>query len=166
MHAQAIVKNLDLFSPGVWFPITAACLLVLFALFMKKKYLSWKKIYITYGVIGFTAWMLDTLTGVFLDLYDVGQSSIGLADFIAFAFIPSSLSVIFLNFRTDRNKWLLSALFILISLMIYWISEWVGYFKDKGWNSIYSLIAFVVVYTLLLPLHGRIMRYPDRANRY
>lgn len=160
------VKNLDLFSRGTWFPIVAACVLILFVLLMKKKYMSWKKIYITYGVIGFIAWMLDTTTGVFFDLYDVGQPSIGLADFIAFAFIPSSLSVIFLNFRTERNKWLLTALFTLISLMIYWTSEWVGYFKDKGWNSFYSLIAFILVYTILLPVHGWIMQQPDRGDGY
>ncbi|WP_010630356.1 hypothetical protein [Sporolactobacillus vineae] len=163
---NSIVKNLDLFSRGIWFPITAACFLILFVLFMKKKYLNWTQIYVTYGIIGLTAWMLDTLTGVFLDLYDVGKPSIGLADFIAFAFIPSSLSVIFLNFRTKRNKWLLTALFTLISLIIYWVSEWAGYFKDKGWNSIYSLIAFILVYTLLLPLHGWIIRRPDRENRF
>lgn len=163
MHS--IVKNLDLSSKGIWFPIAVACVLVLFVLFMKKRNLSWKEIYITYGVVGFATWAVDTLTGIFLDLYDVGKPSIGLADFIAFGFIPSSLAVIYLNIRTDKNKWMMIALFTVISLLIYWVSEWVGYFKDKGWNSIFSLIAFVVVYTLLLPLHKKIIRYPDRKHR-
>ncbi|MCI1856680.1 MAG: hypothetical protein LKI80_00835 [Sporolactobacillus sp.] len=158
-----VVKNLDLSSQGVWFPIVTSCALVLFALLMKKRYLSWKEIYLTYGVVGFVAWIADTLVGNIFDLYNSGKPDVtGLGDFLSFAFIPSSLAVIYLNFRTERNKWRLSALFCLISLVIYWVNRWVGYFKDRGWNSFYALLVFAIVYMILLPLHKRVMRYPDR----
>jgi hypothetical protein len=163
---NSIVKNLDLTSKGVWAPIALSILLLLFTLFMKKKQLTWREIYLTYGMFGFIAWMLDTITGNVFDFYDVGNPNItGLGDFMAFSFIPSSLAVIYLNFRTGKNKWFMIALFTMISLFIYWSVEWAGYFKDKGWSSIGSLAVFVIVYWLIIPLHLRIMRHIDRNNR-
>jgi len=136
---NTIVKNLDLTSKGSWFPITLSILLLLFALFMKKKQLTWREIYLTYGVFGFITWMLDTITGNVLDFYDVGSAHItGLGDFMAFSFIPSSLAVIFSNFRTEKNRWLMVVLFTMISMLSYWGIEWVGYFRDKGWSGIGS----------------------------
>ncbi|MET1247461.1 hypothetical protein ABWW58_01560 [Sporolactobacillus sp. STCC-11] len=163
---NSIVKNLDLTSKGVWFPITLSILLLLFTLFMKKKQLTWREIYLTYGVFGFIAWMFDTITGNVFDFYDVGNPSItGLGDFMGFSFIPSSLAAIYLNFRTERNKWFMVTLFTAISLFIHWGIQWSGYFKSKGWNSIVSLVIFIIAYWLIVPLHLRIMRHIDRNNR-
>ncbi|MCO7127928.1 hypothetical protein NIE88_19495 [Sporolactobacillus shoreicorticis] len=162
---NAFVKNLDLTSKGLWVPMTFSILLLLFALFMKKKQLTWRELYLTYGVFGFIAWMLDSITGNMFDFYDVGNAYIlGLGDFMAFSFIPSSLAVIFLNFRTEKNKWFMAVLFILISMLFYWGTKWAGYFRNKGWSDISSLVVFILAYCLILPLHLRIMRHRDRNN--
>lgn len=160
-----IVKNMDLYSKGVWLPLTLSSLLFLYALFMRKKGLSWKEFYVTMGCIGYMAWIGDTLTGNMINLYDLGKPNVtGLGDTMAFALIPASLSCIFLNYRTEANKWPLSALFVGISMTVYWFCMAVGYFKQHGWNWLYSLVFFIFAFTILVPLHARIMRSQSRVG--
>ncbi|MCL1630532.1 hypothetical protein M3N64_01010 [Sporolactobacillus sp. CPB3-1] len=163
---SAIVKNMDLSARGLWFPITLTLSLLVLVLFMKKKQLTWREIYLTYGSIGFLTWVIDTLTGNILDLYDVGHAGItGIGDFLSFSFVPSSLAVIFLNFRTEKNKGFMILLFTAISMIIYWGVRASGYFKDKGWNIFLALAVFIIAYWLIIPLHLRLMRNNDRHMR-
>ncbi|MFT8318264.1 MAG: hypothetical protein ABF651_08365 [Sporolactobacillus sp.] len=160
-----IAQNLDLQSKGTWLPIAISILLFLYALFMKKKHMTWKECYLTFGCVGYMAWIGDTLTGNLLNLYDLGKPNItGLADSMSFALIPASLAVIFLNYKSRSNLWFLVLLFTLISQAIYWLCLESGYFREHGWHWFYSIIIFVICFAFIVPGHERLMHYPDHQR--
>ncbi|MFP5109037.1 hypothetical protein ACSU6B_20085 [Neobacillus sp. C211] len=60
---NSIIRNLDLHAKGNWLPIVLSILLFLYALFMTKKEIGWREFYITFGVIGYFAWIADSVLG-------------------------------------------------------------------------------------------------------
>ena len=156
----SIIKNLDLSAKGIWFPISVGLLLLFFALFMPKRKINWLEFYITFGVVGYVAWISDTVVGGMLDLVDLGDPKItGLGEFASYSFIPSSLSVIYLNYVKKTNKWILVLLFTLLSTLIEWIMIQIGYLKMKNWGFfIFSIIAYLIVFSVILPVHIKVIK--------
>lgn len=90
-----IIDNLDLSSKGLWFPVTVSIVLVLSVLIIPKK-ISWRDIYITFGVVGFATWLSDGILARAFDLFDIGNpKKAGLGDILSYTLIPTSLSILF-----------------------------------------------------------------------
>jgi hypothetical protein len=152
-----IFKNLDLSAEGLWLPVSLGIILLIYALLMPKK-ISWREVYITIGVIGFVTWVIDGIFSRYLDLVDFGHPKIiGIGEFISYNFVPSSLSVIYLNYLNISNKWKLAIIFTVISAIIEWAVVKVGYMKLTHWNHLFSIPIFFIVYSYILPLHFRII---------
>ncbi|MGW9165518.1 hypothetical protein ACWGPZ_29820, partial [Priestia megaterium] len=151
----------------VLFPISVGVFLLFFSLFMPKRRINWLEFYITFGVVGYVAWISDTIVGRMLDLVDLGHPELtGLGEFVSYSFIPSSLSVIYLNYVKTRNKWLLVLLFSLLSTLIEWGMIQIGYLKMKNWGFfIFSIIAYLIVFGLILPIHIKVIKKNLRPNK-
>lgn len=153
---ESIFKNLDLSAKGLWLPVSLGIIILLYALLMPKKKISWREIYITIGVIGLVTWIADGIFSRYLDLVDFGHPKIlGIGEFITYSFLPSSLSVIYLNYLNKANKWKLVIIFTVISFLIEWAVVKVGYMKLTHWNHLFSIPIFFFVYSYFLPLHFR-----------
>jgi hypothetical protein len=156
---SSVIKNLDLGAQGLWFSIVSSLILFLYALFMPKKEINWRDFYVTFGVIGFAAWVSDSLFGKMLDLVDFGDPQVtGIGEFLSYSLIPSSLGVIYLNYFKKTNKWALVIVFTVISALIEWGMRKVGYMKIHGWSFFISIPVYLVVYSIFLPLHRRIIK--------
>ncbi|GIN88260.1 hypothetical protein J6TS2_46460 [Heyndrickxia sporothermodurans] len=46
-------------NQGWWYPAFLSLILLLIVFFMPKKRISWKEVYITFGIIGYIVWMVD-----------------------------------------------------------------------------------------------------------
>lgn len=153
------MENLDLNAKGLWLPVTLAIFLLLYALFMPKKEISWRELYITIGVVGFLTWIADSIFARSFNLVDFGDPKItGLGEFLTYTFVPSSLSVIYLNYLNKSNKWKLAVIFTVISFLIEWAVAKVGYMKLTHWNHLFSIPIFFIVYSYILPLHCKIIK--------
>ncbi|WP_338786986.1 hypothetical protein [Metabacillus sp. FJAT-53654] len=156
---ETFIKNLNLDAKGLWLPITLSLILLLVALFMPKKNIGWRELYITIGVIGLVTWVADGIFARFLDLVDFGHPKIsGIGELVTYSFVPSSLAVIYLNYLNLANKWKLVIIFTLISTIIEWLVVQVGYMKLSHWNHMFSLPIFFIVYSFVLPLHFMIIK--------
>ena len=156
---QQFLANLDLGAKGLWFPVTASILFALTVLFIPKKNISWREIYITFGLVGFITWFSDGLIARELDLFDIGDpKKAGIGDLLSYTFIPSSLAILYLNYLTTNNKWILTFCFTLIALLIEFGMVHVGYMKYKGWNWYVSIIVFLIAFGFLLPMHIKLIR--------
>ena len=156
---QQFLANLDLGAKGLWFPVTASILFALTVLMIPKKNISWREIYITFGVVGFITWFSDGLIARELDLFDIGDpKKAGIGDLLSYTFIPSSLAILFLNYLAPNNKWKLTFCFTLIALLIEFGMVYVGYMKYKGWNWYVSIIVFLIAFGFLLPMHIKLIR--------
>jgi hypothetical protein len=154
-----ILGRLDLGAKGIWYPISLVVILILFILFMKKRQLTWRQIYATFGVVCAVTWIVDMIVSIYFDAYRFGTNhSIGLADLLALSFIPSCLSIIYLNFRTKSNKWMMLVGFTVLSLAIELIATRVQYFQLKYWKLYYSLVMYLIIYGCLLPLHLHVLK--------
>ncbi|RPJ97659.1 hypothetical protein [Priestia endophytica] len=158
MHS--LIRNLDLSARGIWFPVSVGLLLFFFSLLMPKKKINWLEFYITFGVVGYVAWISDTVVGGILDLVDLGNPEItGLGELASYSFIPSSLAVIYLNYANKSNKWILVLLFTLLSTLIEWTMIQTGYLKMKNWGFfVFSIIAYLIVFSLILPVHLTVLK--------
>lgn len=164
---ESIIKNLDLYAKGLWLPVSLGIIILLYALLMPKKEISWRELYITIGVIGFATWISDSIFAKYLDLVDFGDRKIvGIGEFITYNFVPSSLSVIYLNYLNKANKWKLVIIFTVISFLIEWAVVKVGYMKLTHWNHLFSIPIFFFVYSYILPLHFKIIKCKkDKSNQ-
>ncbi|MGM0878402.1 MAG: hypothetical protein ACQEWV_27810 [Bacillota bacterium] len=164
---ESIIKNLDLSAKGLWLPVSLGIILLLYALLMPKKKISWRELYITIGVIGLLTWFADGIFSRYLDLVDFGSPKIvGIGEFITYNFVPSSLSVIYLNYLNIANKWKLVIIFTVISVLIEWAVVKVGYMKLTHWNHLFSIPIFFFVYSYILPLHFKIIKCnKDKFNQ-
>lgn len=163
---ESILNNLDLSAKGLWLPVSLGLIILLYALIMPKKEISWRELYITIGVIGFATWVSDSIFAKYLDLVDFGDPEVvGIGEFITYNFLPSSLSVIYLNYLKKSNKWTLVIVFTVISFLIEWAVAKVGYMKLNNWNHLFSIPIFILVYSYILPLHFRIIKCSkDKIN--
>lgn len=89
---------------GWWYPAILSLILILVIIFMPKKRISWKEIYITFGIIGYVVWMVDMTIAVPFDLFDIGDpQKEGLPELLLYGIIPSCLSVIYLNLGINET---------------------------------------------------------------
>jgi|GEM_PF-1128594 hypothetical protein len=158
------VKSLDLNEPGIWFPLAIGSFLMLVILFMPKKSMNWKSIYLTFGVVSYVTLMLDVfILGEYFDLFDIGDKYMeGIGDLFTYSIIPSCLAIAYLNYMNLNKKWLYAALFTIISFIYEWELTHLGYMKLNGWHTYYSIPVYIVVYGLWLPWHLKLMQriYP------
>ena len=153
---NSIMKNVDLYAQGTWLPILISLLLFIYALFMTKNEISWQEFYVTFGTIGYFAWISDSILGKMLNLVDFGHPKItGVGEFLSYSLIPSSIAVIYLNYLDKTNKWKLTIIFTIISILIEWGMRSVGYMKPHGWSFFISIPLYFVVFAFLLPLHRK-----------
>lgn len=156
---QKFIESLDLGAKGLWFPVTVCILLGLSVIIIPKKYISWREIYVTFGVVGFVTWFSDAILARGFDLFDLGDASKpGLGDILSYTFIPTSLSILYLNYLTKNNKWKLTIIFTLISLIIAFGMVYFGYMKHNGWNWLISIIVFLIAFGFALPIHIKFIR--------
>jgi hypothetical protein len=156
---EPIIKNLDLNAKGLWLPVALGIGLLLYALLMPKKEISWRELYITLGVVGFATWVSDSIFAKYLDLVDFGDPNIvGIGEFITYNLVPSSLSVIYLNYLNRDHKWKLVIIFTVISFLIEWAVVKIGYMRLTHWNHLYSVPIFFLVYSYMLPLHLKLIK--------
>lgn len=157
---ESIIKNFDLHAKGLWPTVSLGIVLLLWALFMPKKGISWRELYFTTGVIVAVTWVADTIFAKYLDFVDFGDPNlVGLGELITYNVVPSSLSVIYLNYLNRDNKWKLVIIFTVISFFIEWVVGKVGYMKLIHWNHLFSIPIFFLVYSYILPLHYKILKY-------
>ncbi|BBN99685.1 hypothetical protein [Sporolactobacillus terrae] len=148
--------RMDLQAKGIWFPLLIALLLILYVLVMKKRQLTWRQIYMTFGVVCGAAWILDIISAIYFETFVYGSNhGIGIADLLVISTVPSCLAIIYLNYWTVARRWVLPILFTLISLLIEWLAITAGYYRHLYWGMHYSLINFFIIYRWLLPLHKR-----------
>ncbi|WP_299093282.1 hypothetical protein [uncultured Metabacillus sp.] len=163
---QGFIENLDLGAKGLWFPVSVSILLAVIVLFIPKKNISWREIYITFGVVGFVTWFCDGLVAREFDLLDLGHpNKAGLGDTLCYTFVPSSLAILYLNYLTKNNKWKLTIIFTVISLLIDIGMVNVGYMNYKGWDWLMSIIVFLIVFGFLLPIHIRLIRNENNFGK-
>ncbi|MEH7418809.1 hypothetical protein V7266_26605 [Neobacillus drentensis] len=156
---NSFIKNLDLHAQGSWLPIVMSLLLLIYALFMPKKEIGWREFYVTFGIVGYFAWISDSLLGEMIDLVDFGNPEFaGIGEFLSYSLIPSSLSVIYLNYFEKSNKWKLTIIFTIISILIEWGMRSVGYMKVHGWSFFISIPLYFVVFAFLLPFHRKLIK--------
>ncbi|WP_102275147.1 hypothetical protein [Cytobacillus massiliigabonensis] len=156
---ETLIQNLDLTAKGIWFPIALGIISLLYILFMPK-HISWKVIYLTFGIGGFMATLLDVIVmSGWLDVFDLGQSKIpGLGDLISYSLIAPCFAVIFLNYFNPEKKWKYVVLFTLLSFLSEWMLVKVGYMKLKGWNTWWSLPVYFFIFGFWLPWHLRVIK--------
>lgn len=162
---QSWIDQLDLGAKGFWYPTTVSILLVLTVIFIPKKRITWRDIYITFGVVGFATWISDafiTRTFNWLDLGNPDKS--GLGEILCYTFIPTSLSVLYLNYLTASNKWKMAIIFTILSSLVELGMIYSGYMKYNGWHWGFSIIAFLIIYGFVLPIHMRIIKHRDYLN--
>ena len=159
---NTFIRNLDLQQQGIWFPLVISAIVLLFVLFMPKRQINWRGIYLTFGVVGFVALMLDIfIVAEYFDLFDIGDPNIeGFGDLVTYGIIPACLAVAYLNYFDRKNKWLYVFLFTLVSFLFEWGLTQVGYMKLKGWQNWYSIAVYLIVYGLWLPWHLKLLQHP------
>lgn len=163
---NAFIDRLDMNAPGVWLPLTFGTVVLFFVVFMPKRQINWRGIYLTFGLVGYVGVMLDiNILGEYFDLFDLGnKDKEGIGDLMSYAVIPSCLAVIFLNYFNKEHKWLHVALFTSISYVYEWWLTRTGYMKLIEWQSWYSLPVFIVVYGVWLPWHLEIIKAVATGN--
>ncbi|MBN8203559.1 hypothetical protein [Bacillus sp. NTK034] len=137
-------------TQGWWYPAILGLVLISIVIFMSKKRICWKEIYIIFGLIGYIVWMVDITIAVPLDLFDIGDpQKEGLPELLLFGIIPSCLSVIYLNFYKNESKWFWVILFVILSLILEWLTVKVGLMKR--WNTWWSTPVHFIAYAFFLP---------------
>jgi lipoprotein signal peptidase len=113
---DSFIQNLDIQQRGIWFPLITGVIALFFILFMPKRKMNWREIYITFGVIGYVTLMLDVfIVGEYFDLFDLGDPGLeGIGDLMTYAIIPSCLAIAYLNFYDRKTKWFYVFLFTIV----------------------------------------------------
>lgn len=156
---EKFIQNLDLSAKGVWFPIVLGVVSLLYMLFMPKR-LSWREIYLTYGVGAFLAITMDIIImGGQIDVFDLGDpKKEGIGDIMSYGVSAPCYAVIFLNYLKQEKKWMYVVLFTLLSFLSEWILVQVEFMKLKGWNTWWSLPVYIVIFGFWLPWHLNLIR--------
>lgn len=154
-----VISRLDLTPKGVWIVYCVGAIIVPLSLILKK-HLSWKEWYITFGVVGFLAWLGNIIFFFQLDLLDSGKPSIGsLPDTIMFAIAPACASVIFCNsYLSSTAKSLVATIFTLGSIIMEFFMVGFGFLVYKGWETWYSIPIYFIMYFFYLPWHIKFIK--------
>lgn len=154
-----IIENLDIHAKGIWVPIVWAVLLLIMVLFMPKEKMNGLQIYCTYGVISAITWIANSVFAIYLDWVDFGRGeSTGIGELLTYALIPSSLAIWFLNKLHRDKRMKRTLLFALLSLFIEWTCHISGFMEYKGWNLLYSIPVYIIIYYFFLPFHYRLIK--------
>jgi hypothetical protein len=139
-------------TQGWWYPAILSLILLLIVLFMPKKKINWIEIPIIFGLVGYIVWMVDMTLAVPFDVFDLGNpQKEGLPEILLYGVIPSCLSVIYLNYFKQTKKWLFVLSFVILSLILEWLTVKVGLMKLKRWNTWWSTPVHFTAYAVLLP---------------
>ncbi|MDF2921840.1 MAG: hypothetical protein K0R57_754 [Paenibacillaceae bacterium] len=159
-----VVKRLDLYAKGAWLVYGIGALLLVLALFFRRK-LTWREYYITFGIMAAAGWLGNIVFFFQLDLLDSGDPSIGgIADIIVFTIAPSCIALLYLNVYNPRRKWIFSLSFSLLSLLLEYILVVAGFLIQKGWHTWYSIPLYFLFYHFGLPWHLQYIRQETRVN--
>jgi hypothetical protein len=156
---EKLITNLDLSAKGGWLPITLGILSLLYLLFMPK-HISWKEIYLTFGVGGFLSLLFDVIimSGWF-DVFDLGNPKMpGVPDLISYIVVAPCYAVIFLNYLKPKRKWIYVTLFTILAFLSEWLLVKVGFMQLKGWNTWWSLPVYILIFGFWLPWHLNVIR--------
>lgn len=153
-----VIQRLDLNARGAWLVYSLGTLLVLLALFLKRR-LTWREYYVTFGIMSAAGWLGNTVLFLQLDILDSGDPFIlGIADIIVFTVAPSSIALLYLNFYKPNIKWVISILFTLLAVVMEYCLTAVGFFTQRGWHVWYSIPLYFVLFFFFLPWHLRYVR--------
>lgn len=145
---------------GSWFVYLTVAVLLLVVLFMPKRNLKWWGIYLTFGVVGQLAWLLDSFFASPLDIFDLAKkNTTELSDVFTIGVVPPLFAIVFLNFYKKDRKWGLVLLFTALSFLFEWGLVKVDYMTLKGWKTWYSLPVYFAMYAWFLPWHDRVMKW-------
>jgi hypothetical protein len=152
------VKHPDFaLTQGWWYPAILSVVVLLIVIFMPKRRINWREIYITFGIVGYILWMVDMVTAVPLDIFDLGDpQKEGLPEITLFGIIPSCLAVIYLNVYNEEKKWILVIFFVILSLILEYGTTKVGLMKN--YNNLWSTPIHFIAYAFYLPWHLRFIR--------
>ncbi len=156
---EKFIQNLDLSAKGIWVPIILGTISLLYMLFMPKR-LSWREIYLTFGIGAFLAILLDVIVmSGLIDIFDLGDpNKQGLGDLLSYGIAAPCYAIIFLNYFEQEKKWMYVVLFTLLSFLSEWILVQVGFMELKGWNTWWSIPVYIIIFGFWLPWHLRVMR--------
>lgn len=128
-------------------------------LFMPKR-LTWKEMYLIWGVIGLWAFIADHLVGSIWNLFDIGPTpEPTYIDIFAVSFIPAEFAILFLNFRPKEGRaWVYGLVWSAATFLYEWLVTYTGYLKDKGWSPWYSIPAWLFVYLFFLNWNLKLIR--------
>ncbi|GIN87563.1 hypothetical protein J6TS2_39490 [Heyndrickxia sporothermodurans] len=91
------------------------------------------------------------------NLFDIGNpQKEGIPEITLFGIIPSCLSVIYLNLYKEDKKWYWVTLFVILSLILEWLTTKVGLMKH--WNTWWSFPIHFLAYAFYLPWHLKFIR--------
>ncbi|MBP1156960.1 MULTISPECIES: hypothetical protein [unclassified Paenibacillus] len=161
----AVLQRLDLHAKGAWLVYIGGTILFLSSIVFKRK-LTWREWYITFGVVGLLAWIGNIIFFFQLDLLDSGDPSIGgIPDLFMFTLAPPSIALLYLNFVTTRNKWILTSLFVGFSLVFEYLLVKAGFLIQKGWHVWYSIPFYFLFFHVFLPWHLHYIRGEEALNK-
>ena len=148
----------------MWYAYTSIGVFLLILLFMPKK-LTLKEMYYSTGVVGFGAWLGDTLVGDVFKAFRIGPSpNTYLIDYIFISFIPLAIGLIYLNFLIKNKSALYKWLWVVVAYLLEWGAVASGYMVNKGWKTWYSIPVYIFVFVFFLPWHLKLMRNEQRNN--
>jgi len=157
---EKFIQHLDLSSKGLWYPMALGIILLIYIIFMPKR-LSWREIYFIFGATGYVAITIDVFLMLnYLDVFDLGRDpqQEGIGDFVCYGIIPSCFAVLFLNYYKQEKKWIYVAIFTILATISEWLLVKVGYMKLIGWNTLWSIPVFIIVFGFWLPWQLRLLR--------
>jgi hypothetical protein len=128
--------------------VISISVLVLVVFFMPKR-LTVKENILIFATVGYLAWNANLLAGVLLNLFDLGPTpKVDPSDILLVSFVPSLIAILALNFMTN-NIWAYVIGWSAFSLFYEWLTVYVGYMKNLGWKTWYSIPVYIVVFFLL-----------------
>ncbi|MGG0741551.1 hypothetical protein [Niallia taxi] len=150
----------------MWYAYLIIEVFLLIFLIMPKK-LSLKEIYYSTGVIGFAAWLGDTLVGDVFSLFRIGPSpKTYMIDYIFISFIPLAIGLIYLNFLIIYKSAFYKWLWVVLAFFLEWGAAASGYMVNRGWKTWYSIPVFIMVFFVFLPYHLKILRNEQKNHQH
>jgi hypothetical protein len=119
------------------------------AVFFMPKRLTLKENILIFATVGYMSWNADLLAGVLLNLFNLGPTpKVDPSDILLISFVPSLIAILSLNFMTN-NIWAYVIGSSAFSFFYEWLTVYVGYMKNLGWKTWYSIPVYIVVFFLL-----------------
>jgi hypothetical protein len=159
-----MLSNMDFYTQGLWFAALVSVLLALYLALMPKR-LRGSSMLFVYLSIGFVAFLIDTLLGIIVDLFDIGAPQLSsLPEVLNYGVVPPLLAVIFLNHAVNGSKWVPVLLFTALSSLYEWSAVRVGLMRLHGWQPWMSIPVYLVIYGLVLPWAARQLGEEEKGN--